>query len=71
MLVQLAGQSRHRNLREGLVPRPNSGATVGPEYNSILETYIWARWDIERAAEAAPSLSRVLYRMQEIVDQQA
>lgn len=67
-LIRLAAQTRHRNIRDGLVPRPGSGASVGPEYNSILEEYIWDHWDLERAAQSAPSLARLLDRFREIVD---
>jgi hypothetical protein len=69
-LIRLASETRHRNIREGLVPRPGSGATVGPEYNSILEEYIWDRWDLEAAAQTAPSLARLLERFKELIDAQ-
>lgn len=66
-LIALAAQSRHRNLRDGLVPRPGSGASVGPEYNSILESFIWDSWNLEDAANVAPSLKRVLDRVAQLV----
>lgn len=69
-LIRLASETRHRNLRDGLTPRPGSGAAVGPEYNSILERYVWEQWEIEEAAENAPSLARLLQRLQELLDNQ-
>jgi hypothetical protein len=38
-LVNLARNSRRRPIREGLVPRPGSGRTVGPAYSSWLIEY--------------------------------
>ncbi|HTU11182.1 MAG TPA: hypothetical protein VMG08_09825 [Allosphingosinicella sp.] len=67
-MILLANQTRHRKIRDGLVPRGGSGASVGPEYNSILEAYIWDKWSIEGAAANAPSLSRLLQRFQILLD---
>lgn len=69
-LIQLARQTRHRKLREGLVPRLGSGVAVGPEYNSILEAFVWNHWNVDAAAQHAPSLERLLIRFQELLDRQ-
>lgn len=57
-LLQLAKRSRRRMIREGIVPRVGSGATVGPAYNDILAEYADAKWSIMAARKASPSLNR-------------
>ena len=59
-LVAIVGQSRHKNIREAIVPRQGSGRTEGPAYTSTLSEFVATRWDIEAAASAAPSLARAI-----------
>ncbi len=56
-LLKLAQRSP-RKIRTGLLPRPGSRATIGPEYNSLLNQFIISCWDIEKAAQQSPSLQR-------------
>ncbi len=59
-LVEIVRQSRRKNIREAIVPRQGSGRTEGPAYTSTLSEFVATRWDIEAAAEAAPSLARAI-----------
>lgn len=65
-VIGLAQRSRHRNIREGLVPRLGSGAKVGPEYNAVLQKFVWEHWDVTSASQRAPSLARLLNRLDEL-----
>lgn len=62
-LVGLAAQSRSRELREALVPRPASGARVGPEYNQRLIEFVYTAWNVRRAAVNCDSLARAVQRL--------
>ncbi len=63
-LIEIARRSRRKNIREGLAPRLDSGATVGPEYNAILQDFVLTNWSCERASEYAPGLQRFISRVQ-------
>lgn len=62
-LVELAGQSRSRAIRQDLVPRPRSGRNVGPAYSSRLMEFIVSSWRPEIAAVRAASLARCIERL--------
>jgi Domain of unknown function (DUF4276) len=49
-----------RRLRNGLLPEPRSKAHIGPEYNALLTEYVRSSWDIDTAANRAPSLRKAL-----------
>ncbi len=59
-LVDLARQSRRRDIREDMVPRPGSGRSVGPAYTSRMIEFAAdaGRWRPEVAAENSRSLGR-------------
>ena len=62
-VLQLAGLSRQRSLREDMLPRPGSGRDVGPAYNSRLIEFVTDRqrgWRPDVAAQASESLRRCL-----------
>ena len=63
-LVDLARNSRWRAIREDMVPRPGSGATVGPAYTSRMTEFVRmdkrGRWRPSLAAEVSSSLSRCI-----------
>jgi hypothetical protein len=59
-LVKIARRSRKREIRKGLVPRPDSGRMVGPAYASDIRKFALTAWRPEVAAAASPSLSRCL-----------
>lgn len=62
-LVTCISRSRHRNLREGVVPRQGSGRQVGPEYNAVLIDFVRTNWDLTRATEVSASLRRTVERV--------
>lgn len=59
-MIDLARRSRHRGVRDSMVPTPESGAIEGPAYTSCLQYFVAERWDPVRAAQRAPSLRRCL-----------
>ena len=59
-IIQLARDSRSRDIRSDIVPRENSGRRVGPAYASRLVEYIQERRRPEVAAEHAESLHRAI-----------
>ena len=59
-LINLCRNSRKKDIREGVVPRPASGRRVGPEYAAIVGEFGRETWDPERARVCSPSLDRAL-----------
>ena len=60
-LIDLAQRSRRRDVRESLVPRAESGRTVGPGYTYWIIEYIQDSrlgWRPEVAASSSESLTR-------------
>ncbi|MGB8980464.1 MAG: hypothetical protein WCC12_01165 [Anaerolineales bacterium] len=55
-LVNLARSSRSRTVRDDLVPREQSTARVGPNYNGSLIQFVQAHWQLGEARRNAPSL---------------
>jgi hypothetical protein len=66
-LVNLARHSRRRDIREDMVPRPNSGRSVGAAYTSRLIEFAETRWRPEVAAERADSLRRCRIRLERLI----
>lgn len=62
LMIRVAGRSRRRAIREGMVPAPRGSSRIGPEYTSMMSEYARETWDPRRAAERAPSLRRALER---------
>lgn len=63
MVIGLARQSRRRDIREDMVPRPGSGRAVGPAYTArLIEFVINANtgWRPDIAARYSESLHRAL-----------
>lgn len=58
-LLDLAERSRHRRIREAMLPAPDRTARIGPGYNATLLVFIANRWRPEVAAERSPSLARL------------
>ena len=54
LIVNLARSSRRRDVRDGLVPRPESGRAVGPEYMSMMSDFAGGAWRPE-VAEGVPT----------------
>lgn len=59
-LVDLTMASPRRDLRADIVPRPGSGARVGPAYSSRLVEFIESHWRPQVAAQRAESLARAI-----------
>lgn len=59
-VIRLARKSRRRILREGIVPKANSTATIGPDYNGILSHFVNDIWNITEAVETSESLQRAV-----------
>jgi hypothetical protein len=64
-LIDLA-QKAPRRIRVGMTPR--GSASIGPEYNDLLELFIANHWSTERSAERAPSLARARRRISILTD---
>ena len=62
LMIRVAGRSRRRAIRDGMVPAHGDSRSVGPEYASMLAEYAHDRWSPRRAARHAPSLQRALAR---------
>jgi len=67
-LINLATASRYRAIREGLVPRAGSRASVGPLYASEIRRFGEEAWRPEVAREVCPSLDRMLNRLTLVMD---
>lgn len=59
-LVDLARQSRRRDIRRDMVPVDGTSAEVGPGYTSRLIEFITHHWNPLAAASTSDSLSRCL-----------
>lgn len=62
-VVELAGRSSKKRIRESLMPL-ETGASVGAEYVPVMADYAKTRWSVLRAAERSPSLKRACARWQ-------
>lgn len=58
VLIELTAGSRKRSLREAIIPARGSTAKIGPDYNGALISFVQNRWNVQKAAERSPSLSR-------------
>jgi hypothetical protein len=69
IIVDVARQARRREFREGIVPRPSSGRSVGALYTSLMIQYVQTQWRPEVAEQQSDSLRRCRVRLQELVAQ--
>lgn len=67
-LVNLARHSRRRDIREDIVPRPNSGRMVGPAYTSRLIEFAQTQWRPDFAVGRADSLRRCRVSLRSLVE---
>ena len=69
-LIDLAKRSRRRTIREDMVPREGSGASIGPAYTSRMMEFVGEqkRWRPDVAAQGSPSLSRCIKALRELRD---
>ena len=69
-MVELAKQSRRREIREDMMPRPSSGRLVGPGYTSRLIEFVADNatgWQPNAAARSSESLYRCLRCLYQLV----
>lgn len=57
-LIEIARRSRSRQIREAIVPGPESTSRVGKDYNGILSQFVFRYWSIDAAIKNSPSLYR-------------
>jgi hypothetical protein len=60
LLINLAKKSKKRNLREAIVPEPNSTAKIGKDYNGQLIQFVNKSWQVASAQTNSPSLKRAM-----------
>lgn len=65
MVAALAKQSSRRTIREGMAPQ-HSSALVGPEFTTLMTTFVESSWDSSRARRHSPSLDRACIRWAEM-----
>lgn len=66
-IVQLASKSRRNYIKKGMVPDLRSKRKVGPEYVSLMATFVQHHWDIRAAQQSAPSLACAVRCLQQLV----
>lgn len=59
-LINIVRKSRNREIRDAIVPRPNSTAKVGPDYNGQLSLFVENCWNVEVAMDNSLSLRRAV-----------
>lgn len=64
-LLRLA-EGANRTLRKRFLPLPGSKATVGHDYNRLLEEFVATLWNPTAAALRSPSLARARLRLKEL-----
>ena len=67
-LVNIARHSRHKSIREDIVPRPMSGAKVGPLYVPQLTRFVNELWRPDTASVESESLRRCLRALSTLVN---
>jgi hypothetical protein len=60
VLIDLVARTRHRELREAIVPTRRSTAKQGPDYNRPLTEFLEKAWKLHRAVNHSESLKRTL-----------
>jgi len=62
-LIDLARNSRHKSIRDRIVPKAGSTARQGRDYNGCLTEFVGSTWDVEASSHTCPSLERALRRV--------
>ena len=65
-LINLSRHSRSSKIRNGMVPARGTSASEGVSYTPLLTAYCRNHWRPDIAAEASPSLSKALTRLNEL-----
>jgi len=63
VLIQLARNSRKRQVREDICPRLNSTSKIGPNYNARLSSFVSENWNPAVARINSRSLNRTIDRL--------
>ena len=61
-LISLARRSSKPSIRKDIVPRDQSSAKIGPDYNGRLVSFVLSTWDIQAASSVSASLRRAVDR---------
>ena len=67
-MVNLARQSRRRDIREDMVPRPGSGRAIGPAYSSRMIEFANNYWRPEVARRHSDSLDKAISCLEELIN---
>lgn len=67
-LVDIARHSRSRSIREDIVPRPMSGAKVGPLYVPQITRFATELWRPDIASNESESLRRCLQALKSLTE---
>ena len=59
-VVNIARQSPKRNIKQNIIPPPNSTSMVGKAYVDELAKYVVQSWNLDNAASNSPSLQRAI-----------
>lgn len=70
-MVELAKDSKKRDIRLDLVPVPGSHRTAGPGYSSQLADFARRRWRPDVAATVSPSLARAIECLRRLASNQS
>lgn len=62
-IIQLAGKSKIRRIREEIVPI-GPGASIGPNYNGCLGEFIMQNWSVENAVKKSRSLEKAYKKLE-------
>ncbi|MDM8554336.1 hypothetical protein QUF75_06360 [Desulfococcaceae bacterium HSG7] len=63
-LLAIVSKSRSKRLKDAIVPKRDSTAQTGPDYNAQLSNFIRNAWDVYEAQKNSESLDRAFNRIQ-------
>lgn len=66
-MVDLSRHSRRRDVKEDMLPRPESGRSTGPGYDTRLSEFASTQWRPDVASAASDSLHRCLLCLSRLV----
>ena len=67
-MVNLARQSKRRDIYEDMVPRPGSGRAIGPAYSSRLIEFADKYWRPKVALRHSDSLKRTILCIERLIN---
>lgn len=66
-LINLARHSKRSGIIDRMVPQAGHKAPVGPGYMTLMREFVADHWDIEAAAQIAPSLGRCVKKLRDAI----